>query len=249
MTEKGHTVILSIGFLGFIFGLVGLILPHAYEPSEAWQTDAPFQRRHMYNPLGPGLDTRTIGAGTSDLKLFQWYTTPQCTQEDTARWYVLPIPETGWNNANAVREFEVGISVRDLRTFSTAGFCFGEAEGLSATPIRADANGELCGFWFESDGGANPPCSVWTETQDEPLETQTDVATFADNSRHVLRIEMDMPDSEVRYYIDGVLVNTDATYAWSSATEIYGRLSLHNGAAAVTSSFTFYQAWYHSDYF
>jgi len=249
MNGKTNSVVLSIGFLGLIFGLVGLILPHAYEPSEAWQTDAPFQRRHMYTPLGPGMDIRTIGAGTSEFMDFQWYTVPQCTQAGTGRYYVLPIPETGWNNANATREFEVGIQVHDMRQVATAGLMIGDGTAVTQTPIRLSNIGEHCAFWFEADNpAANSPVSVWTETQDGALQTQTDVDTFADNSRHVLRIEMDMPNSEVRYYIDSVLVNTDATYAWGSATEIYGRLSLYSQVAA-TVTFTFYQAWYHSDYF
>jgi len=249
MNGKTNSVVLSIGFLGLIFGLVGLILPHAYEPSEAWQTDAPFQRRHMYYPMGADNDVRVIGGGTSDLKAFNWYLTPQCTLINTGRYYILNIPETGWNNANATREFEVGISVRDMRQQSTAGIMIGDGSAVTAWPYRGDFVGEHCAFWFEGDNAVgNSPVSVWTETQDGVLETQTDVDTFADNSRHVLRIEMDMPNSEVRYYIDSVLVNTDATYSWGTTAEIYGRLSLSTMVDA-TVSFTFYQAWYHSDYF
>jgi len=249
MNGKTNSVVLSIGFLGLIFGLVGLILPHAYEPSEAWETDAPFKRRHMYNPLGPGMDTRTIGGGTSDLHLFQWYTTLQVTLLNTGRYYVLGIPEDGWNNANATREFEVGIFVRDMRQGATAGLMIGDGTAVTRPPLRADFFGEHCAFWFEGDNAvANSPVSVWTETQDGGAQTQTDVDTFADNSRHVLRIEMDMPRGQVRYYIDSVLVNTDATYAWGTTAEVYGRLSLYSQVAA-TVTFTFYQAWYHSDYF
>jgi len=203
----------------------------------------------MYNPMGGDQDVRTIGGGTSDLKAFIWYLTPQCTIATTGRYYVLNIPETGWNNANAVREFEVGISVRDMRTSTTAGLCIGDGIAVTGTPTRGWAAGEMCGFWFETDGaGANHPVSVWTETRDGIASTQTDVDTFADNSRHVLRIEMDIPEGEVRYYIDSVLVNTDATYSWGTTAEVYGRLSLYT-QAAVTTSFTFYQTWYHSDYF
>jgi len=247
MNGKTNSVVLAIGFLGFVFGLVGMILP-SFEPSEAWQTDAPFKRRHMYYPMGADNDVRIIGAGTSDLKAFYWYLVPQTTQMNTGRWYNLNIPEDPWANNESVREFEVAVGVRDLRTLGTAGFCFGDAEGLLATPIRADANGELCGFWFESDGGANPPCSVWTETQDGAETQQTDVATFPDNARRVCRIEQDMPNNEIRYYIDNVLVNTDTAYNWSGSGAISGRLSLYS-ETAITSSFSFFQVWYHSDYF
>jgi len=136
-----------------------------------------------------------------------------------------------------------------MRQGATAGIMIGDAAAVTATPTRANAVGEHCAFWMEADNPlANSPVSVWTETQDGASETQTDVATFADNARHVLRIEMDMPNSEVRYYIDNVLVNTDATYAWGTTTEIYGRLSLYSGIAW-TVTFGFYQVWYHSDYF
>jgi len=206
----------------------------------------------MYNPLGPGMDTRSFGAGTSDINLYHWYLTPQVTEINTGRYYVLSIPEwepgITWARPLDVREFEVAISVRDMRDGATAGLCLGDGVAIVGQPSRASNIGEMCGFWFETDGvGANRPVSVWTETRDGVLSTATDVDTFADDERHVCRIEMDMPNSEVRYYIDSVLVNTDAPYAWTGAGAVYGRLSLMT-TVAVTSSFTFFQVWYHSDY-
>jgi len=249
MNGKTNSVVLSIGFLGLIFGLVGLILPHAYEPSEAWETDAPFKRRHMYLPMGGHMQTTAIGAGTSDLHEYNWYQTIQCTQVNTGRYHNLNIPEKGWNNANATREFEVGISVRDMQLGATAGLCIGDGTAVTSTPTKANIGGELCAFWFEGQVEApNTNVGVWTETQDGGLSQQTEVDTFFDNERHVLRIEMDRPNGEVRYYIDSVLVNTDATYSWGTIAEVYGRLSLYSEVAA-TVSFSFYQVWYHSDYF
>jgi len=241
MNGKTNSVVLSIGFLGLIFGLVGLILPSStpYDP---------FARRFMYEPQGTVADLRTGGTGYQDDTLSgTWYRVLNTGDGGIASWIaaVYAIPENVWKTFNGTRQIEVGINNIDARVNENAVLMLGSGSAIIYQHDKDSIGYEYCAFWLIGNTTYRGKLKIYARTQQQ-ADFQEDYIEFISYAeRRVLRIETD--SDEIRYYIDNVLEVTHTPYSWSNSGAPYAKTGIWNNETQ-DASIAFYPLRYYSDY-
>lgn len=148
-----------------------------------------------------------------------------------------------------MREVETAINNRGAQDGENAALLIGDGASMAGNLFMATAANENAAFWMIASGaGANRPVTIYAVTRDVGAVESTNIETIAYGVRRVLRIEIDAPNSEVRYYVNNVLEATHTEPAsWNSAGGPYAKV--HNASnVAADSSIGFYFLRYYSTY-
>jgi len=240
MNGKTNSVVLSIGFLGLIFGLVGLILPSStpYDP---------FARRFMYEPQGTNADVRVQGSGYEHDSSTTWYRilNSGTGAGENYAYICYNIPENSWANFNGTRQIEVGIFNRDARINENAVLMLGSGSAIVYNDKKDEIGYEYCAFWLIGNHTIKGDLKIYARTQQQASYQEDYLGFITYPEQRMLRIEMD--NEEIRYYIGNVLKVTHSPYSWVNSGSPFAKTGIWNNQTQ-DASIAFYPLTYYSDY-